>query len=110
MRAEPRGPRHAPLFALGGVGARCRKAGKSNHFESLVSGLERSDRKGSMPEFPDIVVYMEALERRVVGHVLESLEVRGPSLLRTADPPIYAIQDHKVTALRRRQAHCLRFR
>ena len=54
-----------------------------------------------MPELPDIVVYMEALEQRVVGHVLESLEVRGPSLLRTADPPIYSIQDHKVTALRR---------
>ncbi len=54
-----------------------------------------------MPELPDIVVYMEALEQRVVGHVLESLEVRGPSLLRTADPPIYSIQDHRVTALRR---------
>ena len=54
-----------------------------------------------MPELPDIVVYMEALEQRVVGHVLESLEVRGPSLLRTADPPIYSIQGHKVTALRR---------
>ncbi len=54
-----------------------------------------------MPELPDIVVYMEALEQRVVGHVLESLEVRGPSLLRTADPPIYSIQDHTVTALRR---------
>src|SRR5438270_28580 len=54
-----------------------------------------------MPELPDIVVYMEALEQRVVGHVLENLEVRGPSLLRTADPPIYSIQDHRVTDLRR---------
>ncbi len=54
-----------------------------------------------MPELPDIVVYMEALEQRVVGHVLENLEVRGPSLLRTADPPIYSIQGHKVTTLRR---------
>ena len=44
---------------------------------------------------------MEALEQRVVGHVLENLEVRGPSLLRTADPPIYSIQGHKVTGLRR---------
>ena len=44
---------------------------------------------------------MEALEQRVVGHVLENLEVRGPSLLRTADPPIYSIQGHKVTSLRR---------
>jgi formamidopyrimidine-DNA glycosylase len=44
---------------------------------------------------------MEALEQRVVGHVLENLEVRGPSLLRTADPPIYSIQGQRVTALRR---------
>ena len=44
---------------------------------------------------------MEALEQRVVGHVLENLEVRGPSLLRTADPPIYSIQGHKVMSLRR---------
>src|SRR5690349_24374497 len=44
---------------------------------------------------------MEALEQRVVGHVLESLEVRGPSLLRTADPPVYSIQGRRVTALRR---------
>src|SRR6478672_13703503 len=44
---------------------------------------------------------MEALEQRVVGCVLESLEVRGPSLLRTADPPIYSIEGHKVIGLRR---------
>jgi formamidopyrimidine-DNA glycosylase len=54
-----------------------------------------------MPELPDIVVYMEALEERVVGHALENLEVRGPALLRTADPPIYLIQGHRVTTLRR---------
>ena len=53
-----------------------------------------------MPELPDIVVYMEALQQRVVGHVLENLEVRGPSLLRTADPPLYSIQGHTVTGLR----------
>src|SRR5579884_4591 len=44
---------------------------------------------------------MEALEQRVIGHVLEHADVRGPSLLRTADPPIESIQGHKVTALRR---------
>ena len=54
-----------------------------------------------MPELPDIVVYMEALEQRVLGHVLEYAEVRGPSLLRTADPPIDSIQGHHVTGLRR---------
>jgi formamidopyrimidine-DNA glycosylase len=54
-----------------------------------------------LPELPDIVVYMEALEQRVLGHVLEYAEVRGPSLLRTADPPIDSLQGHRVTGLRR---------
>ena len=54
-----------------------------------------------MPELPDIVVYMEALEQRVMGHVLERSDVRGPSLLRTADPPIASIHGHAVTGLRR---------
>jgi formamidopyrimidine-DNA glycosylase len=54
-----------------------------------------------MPELPDIVVYMEALEQRVLGHTLENFDVRGPSLLRTADPPIQSIQGHKITGLRR---------
>jgi formamidopyrimidine-DNA glycosylase len=54
-----------------------------------------------MPELPDIVVYMEALEQRVMGHVLERTDVRGPSLLRTADPPIESTHGRAVTGLRR---------
>jgi len=54
-----------------------------------------------MPELPDIVVYIEALERRVLGHVLERAQIAGPFLLRTADPPIEATHQHAVTALRR---------
>jgi formamidopyrimidine-DNA glycosylase len=54
-----------------------------------------------LPELPDIVVYIEALEQRIIGHVLEQADVRGPSLLRTADPPITAIAGHKVINFRR---------
>jgi formamidopyrimidine-DNA glycosylase len=54
-----------------------------------------------MPELPDIVVYLEALEQRVLGHVLERVRIAGPFLLRTALPPIDSVQDHKVTAVRR---------
>jgi formamidopyrimidine-DNA glycosylase len=54
-----------------------------------------------MPELPDIVVYIEALERRILGHVLERMQIRGPFLLRTAKPPIEAIQGHTVKELRR---------
>jgi formamidopyrimidine-DNA glycosylase len=55
----------------------------------------------SVPELPDVVVYIEALEQRILGHVLERAEVRGPFLLRTADPPLEAAHGHTVTALRR---------
>lgn len=54
-----------------------------------------------MPEFPDIVVYIEALEQRILGHILESADVRGPSLLRTADPPLESIHGRKVIGLKR---------
>src|SRR5258708_2463500 len=54
-----------------------------------------------MPERPDVVVYLEALESRVLGHVLRKAEVRGPSLLRTATPPVESVENHAVTALRR---------
>jgi formamidopyrimidine-DNA glycosylase len=54
-----------------------------------------------MPELPDIVVYIEALEQRVLGHVLERVRIAGPFLLRTALPPIDSVQGHKVTELRR---------
>src|SRR5258708_15750014 len=54
-----------------------------------------------MPELPDIVVYLEALEQRVLGHVLERVRIAGPFLLRTAVPPIDSVQGHKVTELRR---------
>jgi len=54
-----------------------------------------------MPELPDIVIYIEALEQRIVGHVLEQVLIAGPFLLRTARPPIDATQGHRVTGLRR---------
>jgi formamidopyrimidine-DNA glycosylase len=54
-----------------------------------------------MPELPDIVVYIEALERRIVGRVLERALVAGPFLLRTARPPLEATHGQTVKALRR---------
>jgi formamidopyrimidine-DNA glycosylase len=54
-----------------------------------------------LPELPDIVVYIEALERRILGEVLERVLVASPYLLRTATPPIDLIQSHTVKAIRR---------
>jgi formamidopyrimidine-DNA glycosylase len=54
-----------------------------------------------MPELPDIVVYIEALERRILGHVLVRALVAGPFLLRTATPPVDSTHGHMVKAIRR---------
>ncbi len=54
-----------------------------------------------MPELPDVVVYVEALEQRIVGQVLEGVRIVSPFLLRTADPPLNDCFGRKVRGLRR---------
>ena len=54
-----------------------------------------------MPEYPDVTVYLEALAPRVLGQPLDAIRVRGPALVRTADPPLRAATGKRVTALRR---------
>jgi formamidopyrimidine-DNA glycosylase len=54
-----------------------------------------------MPEYPDVTVYLEALAPRVLGQPLEATRVRGPALVRTAEPPLREATGKRVTALRR---------
>lgn len=54
-----------------------------------------------MPELPDIVVYIEALEKRIQGSVLERVRVASPFLLRTAVPPLSSVEGRKIVELRR---------
>lgn len=54
-----------------------------------------------MPELPDIAVYLDALERRVVGQRLVRTRIVSPFLLRTFDPPIDAVEGRHVLRLRR---------
>src|SRR4051812_39293973 len=54
-----------------------------------------------MPELPDIVVYIEALQARVAGRTLNRARIVSPFLLRTVDPSIEAFEGRKVQSLRR---------
>ena len=54
-----------------------------------------------MPEYPDIVAYLEALRPRIVGQRLERVRVSSPFLLRTFEPPIRAAEGRVVHGLRR---------
>jgi formamidopyrimidine-DNA glycosylase len=54
-----------------------------------------------VPELPDITIYLEALERRVLDKPLMQVRVASPFLLRTALPPLASVNGQTVTALRR---------
>ena len=54
-----------------------------------------------MPELPDVTVYVEALQTRVIGHELIRALVKSPFLLRTADPPLSATHGRTVHGVRR---------
>lgn len=54
-----------------------------------------------MPELPDILAYLDALESRVIGQKLEHVRLASPFLLRTIDPPVAAVEGRAVRELRR---------
>jgi len=54
-----------------------------------------------MPELPDIAVYLEALQSRIVGARLESTRITHPFLLRTFEPPLDSLHGRRVVELRR---------
>jgi formamidopyrimidine-DNA glycosylase len=54
-----------------------------------------------MPELPDLTVYLEAMDRRIVAQRLERVLVLSPFLLRTAIPPIQSAHGRRVNQVRR---------
>lgn len=54
-----------------------------------------------MPELPDIAVYIEHIERRFVGQVVENVRVASPFVVRTAVPPISDAKGRTLVAMQR---------
>jgi len=54
-----------------------------------------------LPELPDVVVYLEALNRSIVGHRLQRLNLLNPFVLRSVDPPVESISGQVVRDVRR---------
>jgi formamidopyrimidine-DNA glycosylase len=54
-----------------------------------------------MPEYPDITVYIEALNERILNQTLKRISIGSPFLLRTAAPPIKVLEGKRVGELRR---------
>jgi formamidopyrimidine-DNA glycosylase len=55
----------------------------------------------AMPELPDVTLYVEALERHVVGRRLERARLASVSLLRSVEPPLSAAEGRRVGAASR---------
>jgi formamidopyrimidine-DNA glycosylase len=54
-----------------------------------------------MPELPDITLYVEALEQRIVGARLDNATIINPFLLRTVEPAVETLCGRTVVAVRR---------
>jgi len=54
-----------------------------------------------LPELPDVVAYLTALEPRVLGRKLERIRLASPFVLRSVDPPVSEAEGRTVTRLRR---------
>jgi len=54
-----------------------------------------------VPELPDVELYREALDARVVGRKLRSVTLKSPFVLRTAVPPLDALFGRTVVSIDR---------
>jgi len=54
-----------------------------------------------MPELPDLIVYMDALVRQVVGRRVERIVVRSPFVLRSVEPPLEVVSGLAVATVDR---------
>jgi formamidopyrimidine-DNA glycosylase len=54
-----------------------------------------------VPEFPDLTLYLEAIDRELVGKPLERLRIASPFLLRTHDPQISLLEGKRLIATER---------
>src|SRR5438445_4977851 len=55
----------------------------------------------TVPELPDIELYLAALRPRTVGHAVARVRLASPFLVRTVDPPVAALEGRTVQSLRR---------
>ncbi len=54
-----------------------------------------------MPELPDVAVYIEALEHRILGRPLAGIRLGSPFVLRTVEPPLATFRGRSPRALSR---------
>lgn len=63
--------------------------------------IARTDRKAAMPELPFIQVLAQNLDRQIAGRVIHGARVKSPSILKTYDPPVEAVEGKRILNARR---------
>jgi len=58
-------------------------------------------RTASVPEYPDLTLYLEAVEQQLLGKTLERVRIASPFLLRTHDPKVTLLDGKALTGTRR---------
>jgi formamidopyrimidine-DNA glycosylase len=69
--------------------------------DEYSENLHAVDNDRTVPELPDIAVYLEALEARVLSHTLDKLRLASPFVLRTVEPAPAEVAGKKIVALHR---------
>jgi formamidopyrimidine-DNA glycosylase len=54
-----------------------------------------------VPEYPDLTVYLEAIEQHLLGKPLERVRIASPFLLRTHDPKVTTLEGKRLIGTRR---------
>lgn len=53
-----------------------------------------------MPELPDVIAYVESLDRHCTGRTLETIRLQSPFLLRSVEPPLSDVHGRTITGFR----------
>jgi formamidopyrimidine-DNA glycosylase len=107
-------PRFASPLTPAGAPQRRPSSTTHDHCSAVCGGSGRAGLDGSrachgeavryppsVPELPDILLYLHALEPRVVGQRIEAIELGSPFLLRSVDPPLDRATGRTIEGLRR---------
>jgi formamidopyrimidine-DNA glycosylase len=66
-----------------------------------ITDIDRRWHTALMPELPDITVYIESLEAKIIGSSVNRVRILNPFVLRTAVPPISLAEGRPVIGVER---------
>lgn len=67
----------------------------------ILCPIRDSCRRRSMPELPDVVIYLESLERFVGQREIQRIDLRSPFVVRSIEPDLFEAQGKTVIGFRR---------